>query len=353
MDKTAYTSYLAWMAAETRTRWNNDSAIVSQVDDALTRGAIGITTNPPLSFEALTAETGIYGGKLSALDKNLSDDEYAFRAMTLVAGYFSQKFMKLHEEKGGFYGCVRAQVAPNLRSDAAGMLKYGKRIAAIGKNMMVKIPGSTAGIRVLEELAALGIATNPTVVVTVSQAIAAAEAFERGKKRAVRAGINPARSSCAIVMGRTQDYLDSLNKERKIGLPISDLEWAVIALVKRSYGIFKERGYESVIMPAAFRTARQVEQLTGGDFVETIHPKIQAELDEADKKGTVKREIFINSEPDHDAVNRVLSKIPEFAAAYDPEALSIEQFDNYGGVTMTLDNFHQGWLKLVSLKYSR
>jgi transaldolase len=343
-------SYLSWMAAETKTLWNNDSAIDSEVDAALAQGAIGVTTNPPLSWEALTTESSIYGEKLAAIDKNLPDDEFAFLAMTLVADHFSKKFMALHNEKGGFYGCVRAQVAPKLRSDAAVMLEYGKRIAAIGKNMMVKIPGSTAGIWVLEELAALGIATNPTVVVTVSQAIAAAEAFERGTERAKKAGIAPAWSACAIVMGRTQDYLASLNTERKLGISTTDLEWAVLAIVKRSYGIFKKRGYRSMIMPAAFRAPIQVEQLTGGEFCETIHPKIQADLANADRNGTVKREIHIDSALDEDAVKRVSSKLPEFVTAYDPVGLRVEQFDSYGATTMTLDGFHQGWQKLVGLK---
>ena len=345
-------SYLAWMAKETKTRWNNDSAIDSQVDAAVAQGAIGVTTNPPLSYEALTTETNLYGDKLAGIDRNLPDDEFAFRAMSLAADHFSKKFMELHNERGGFYGSVRAQVAPNLRADPKGMLEYGKRISGIGKNVMVKIPGSTAGILVLEELAALGIPTNPTVIVTVSQAIAAAEAFERGSEGAKKAGIMPAWSSCAIVMGRTQDYLASLNRERNLGIAAGDLEWAVLAIVKRSYAIFRERGYRSLIMPAAFRAPIQVEQLTGGEFCETIHPKIQADLAQADKDGIVKREICINRDVDEDAVNRVSAKLPEFVQAYDPDGLSAEQFDSYGAVTMTLDNFDAGWKNLVRLKYT-
>ena len=339
------------MASETKTRWNNDSAIESQVDNALAQGAIGITTNPPLSYEALTTEPDTYRKKFAEIDRNLPDNEFAFRAMCLVAEHFSKKFMNLHDEKGELYGSVRAQVAPCLRSDVKAMLEYGKRIAAIGKNIMVKIPGTGAGLQVLEELAALGIPTNPTVVVTVPQAIAAAEAYERGAERAQKAGIKPAWTSCAIVMGRTQDYLAALNKERNLGLSTADLEWAVLAIVKKSYRIFRERGYRSPIMPAAFRAPMQVEQLAGGEFIETIHPKIQTELADADKNGSIKREIFINSGVDEDAVNRVSAKLPEFYAAYNPDGLTAEQFDSYGATTMTLDNFHKGWVDLVSLKY--
>jgi transaldolase len=103
-------------------------------------------------------------------------------------------------------------------------------------------------------------------------------------------------------------------------------------------------------MPAAFRAPIHVEQLTGGEFIETIHPKIQAELAEADQKGLVKRKIFINAAVDEDAVNRVAANIPEFVMAYEPGGLAPEQFTGYGATKMTLDAFHEGWQKLVSLK---
>ncbi|MDR0450720.1 MAG: transaldolase family protein [Treponema sp.] len=345
-----HTTYLSWMAAETNTRWNNDSAIDAQAEAAMAQGAIGLTINPPLSYEALTTDGSFYEGRLARIDRDLPDDEYAFQALCLVAARFSKKFMPLHQARGGIYGCVRAQVAPNLRADAKGMLDYGERLAAIGGNIMVKIPGSAAGIWALEELAARGIPTNPTVVVTVSQAVAAAEAFERGRERALKAGMPEPWSSCAVVMGRLQDYLSALNQERNLGLPAEDLERAVLAVVKRVYRIFKERGYRSWVMPAAFRTPLQVEQLAGGEFCETIHPKIQEALAEADKAGRLRRQVFADAPVDEDALKRVSAKIPEFAPAYEPQGLKAEQFDRYGALVMTLDGFDQGWRKLAGLK---
>jgi transaldolase len=344
-------TYLSWLAAETHTHWNNDSAVHSQVDAARAVGAIGVTTNPPLSYEALVTDIELYSDKLAKLDKNLPDDEFAFQAMCLVARHFSEYFLDLHEKKGDFYGGVRAQVAPNLRTNAQGMFDYGKQLAAIGKNILVKIPGTKAGISVLEELAALGINTNPTVIVSVSQALAVAEAFERGRKRAVQAGLSEPVSSCAVVMGRVQDYFASLNKERNLGMAVTDLEWAALAIVKRTYAIYQEKGYHSSVMPAAFRAPLQLEQLAGGDFWATIHPKIQAAVEEADKAGTIQRKCFVGAPVNEDAVNRVAAALPEFKAAYEPDGLTQDMFDSFGGIVMTLDGFHEGWKKLVSLKY--
>lgn len=339
------------MARETAFNWNNDSALQTQVEAALAQGAVGMTSNPPLSYEALTAETGIYKEKLAALDKGLPDLEYALGAMCLVAERFSAFLMEMHEKKGGFNGCLRAQVAPGLRYEGQGMLEMGKRLSRIGKNVMVKIPGTKAGIWVLEELAALGIPTNPTVITTVSQAIEAGKAYERGRERAIKSGVAPAWSSCAVVMGRAQDYFAKLNAERKLGLTAEDLGWASLAIVKRSAAIFKKEGFCSKIMPAAFRSPMQVEQLSGGEYHATIHPAIQAAVEEADRAGKLRRELFFEAPVDEAAVRRVGDALPEFGQAYEPGGLSIDEFDGCGSVVMTLDAFEEtGWSRLAALK---
>ncbi len=349
--KTMKQSYLSWLAKETASRWNNDSAIMAQVESAEAIGAIGATTNPPLSFETLTTETGVYGDALAKIDKKLPDNEYALQAMSLVPARLAKHFAPLHEKRGTYYGCVRAQVGPPLRYDAEGMLASGKKLAALGKNIMVKIPGTKAGMWVLEELAALGIPTNPTVITTVAQAVESAEAYERGRKRAEKAGIKPGWSTCAVVMGRAQDYFAALNKERNLGLATEDLEWAALAIVKRSYQIYNKNKYNSLIMPAAFRAPIQLEQLSGGEFHSTIHPKVQAAVAQADEAGKMRRELLIDAPLNQAALDRVASKMPEFIQSYEPDALKPADFDHFGSVVMTLDGFDvTGWQKLVGLK---
>jgi transaldolase len=215
---------------------------------------------------------------------------------------------------------------------------------------MVKIPGTKAGVWVLEELAAQGIPTTPTVCVTAAQMIAVAEAHERGCERAKKAGLPEPRSTAAYVMGRLQDYLTNLNTERGKPVTTADLEDAVLALAKRICRIFHERGYRQTVMPAAFRSVGQVSGLAGADVEMTIHPKIQDAIIEADKAGKVAYEEGFERDINQEAVDKVSRAFPEFTAAYDPDALTPEGFDTYGGVTMTLDAFDKtGWQKLLAL----
>ena len=107
----------------------------------------------------------------------------------IVVRNISRMLGDMYQSSNGKNGYVRSQVQPSLLSDGEAMLKMGKKISSWGKNVMVKIPGTAAGVWVVEELAALGIPTTPTVCPSVSQIVAMAEANERGRKRAIEKGI--------------------------------------------------------------------------------------------------------------------------------------------------------------------
>ena len=48
-------NYLEWLAQDTPTRWWHDSAIPSEIDAAIANGALGVTTNPVLTYKSLQA----------------------------------------------------------------------------------------------------------------------------------------------------------------------------------------------------------------------------------------------------------------------------------------------------------
>jgi transaldolase len=342
--------YLNWMATTTPTQWCNDSALMADIDAALDSGAIGCTSNPPLTYEALTVETGRYGASVAAIPTTAVGDDRIVELLGVVVRTISKRLAWMHASSGGKYGYIRSQVQPKLSGNGAAMLRQGLKIKTWGDNVMVKIPGTRAGVQVLEELAAEGIPTTPTVCVSVAQILATAEANDRGAARARAAGLKPAASTAAIVMGRLQDYLTALDKDRGTGLAVADLEWAALAVAKRCYRLLKERGHSQILMPAAFRAPRQVAELVGADVHMTIHPKIQAATIEAEAKGVITRKIAIDDAVDEDAVARVARALPEFTLAYEPNALKPEDFDAFGATVMTLDGFDKtGWQKLATL----
>ncbi|MCP4401584.1 MAG: hypothetical protein GY801_30330 [bacterium] len=343
-------NYLSWMAANTPSQWCNDSAMFDDIENAFENGAIGVTTNPPLTYQVLTETPEPFAQDRAAMDNLLQEDERVVNLIGIVVRKIANKIHAKFLESSGAYGYVRTQVRPLDSQNREAMLACGKIFASWAENIKVKIPATTAGIWVLEELAALGIPTNPTVCVSVSQILSTAQANERGIKRAIDAGIQPAPSSCAFVMGRLQDYLTVVNNDRQTGLSVTDLENAVLEAAKRCYRLLKEGGYQQVLMPAAFRCARQVSEMSGSAVEMTIHPKIQKLIVEADEKGTLTREPAIDNPVDPESLERVSKALPEFVTAYEPDGLAIDEFDEFGATVMTLDGFNTtGWQKLLTL----
>lgn len=343
------TSYLKWMSENTSSRYCNDSALTSTVVHALDNGAVGVTTNAPLSFEALTTDQPQDLDPATLIDPGLEGDDRVTAMLGRVVRPIARRLEAMYESTNGQAGYVRSQVQPGASGDYDKQLRQGLTIAGFGRNVMVKVPGTESGIRVLEELAARGIPTTATVCVSASQILAAADAYERGVKRALEAGIAPARSTSAFVMGRLQDYLTRLNDTQNKGLTTEDLEEAVVAVARKLAAALAKRPNAPILMPAAFRHPRQVTLLAGAKVEMTIHPKIQSALEKWDAEEGIAREEGIDRPLDQARIDRVRDAFPDFVKAFEFDAMTPDQFDGFGATIMTLDGFDQAWLKLREL----
>jgi len=70
-------------------------------------------------------------------------------------------------------GPVNAEV---VSLDADGMVKEGKKLAKIHKNIVVKVPMTVDGLKAVKQLSALKIKTNVTLIFSANQALLAAKA---------------------------------------------------------------------------------------------------------------------------------------------------------------------------------
>lgn len=70
-------------------------------------------------------------------------------------------------------GPISAEV---VASDAAGMVREAKQLAAIHRNIVIKIPITEEGLKAVKQLTALGIHTNVTLIFSPAQALLAARA---------------------------------------------------------------------------------------------------------------------------------------------------------------------------------
>jgi transaldolase len=136
----------------------------------------------------------------------------------------------------------------------------------------------------VEESTYHGVNVNATVSFTVPQAIAVAEAVERGLNRRAAEGkdVSTMRPVCTIMIGRTDDWVKMAVKKGQIDIDPTYLDWAGIAVFKHAYQIWQERGYRTRLLAAAYRHLGHWSELIGGDVVLTIPYEWQLKINASD-----------------------------------------------------------------------
>ena len=272
-------AYLKWFATQTPAKYWHDSAIRAEQLEAFGNGAVGMTTNPFLIQSTLNADRAFWAERLEKLPKDLKGDEKAMELIRLVTGYYLEEARPIFDKGVEGEGYICAQTSPLHCGDDEFMVEQVKYYGTWAPNLTIKVPATKAGITAYEEGVALGYNMAATVSFTVPQVIAVAEAAERGKKRAEAAGIKPGLTCAVIMAGRLDDYLRDVAHDCKAAVSESDITQAGIACMKKAYGIFNERGYDTFILPAGLRGANQVYEMAGAKMIFSIAPKIAALVD--------------------------------------------------------------------------
>ncbi len=317
--------------------WWNDSADYAGMDQAIENGSTGVTTNPLLVKKSLYANPDFWRPFIQDA-KGLKGDEKTEAIIRGITIAIAKKYEPVYEATNHVQGYVCAQVNPKKQGDTEFMIEAGKRLASWAPNIAVKVPATAAGIRAIEELAAIGITTVGTVSFTVAQAVSIAAAQQRGLKRCRAAGIEPGKVFSVIMVGRLDDYLRDAAHDMGAAVPEEFIICAGTACMKKAYKICRENGYEAKLMPAGMRGAYHAVSLAGSDMSFSCAANIQAMLA---KETEFKEHI---DEPVPAEVIESLSRIPDFVRAYNPEFLPERDFLGYGASQRTLSQFvDAGW----------
>jgi transaldolase len=154
------------------------------------------------------------------------------------------------------------------------------------------------------------------------------------------AGINPV---CTIMGGRTDDYLKDVAAKKGVVVDPATLDWAGVAVIKRAYGIYQERRFATKLLGAAYRNRHHLAQLIGGEMLHTIPYQWQLNYNSSD----IAIVPTMNDEVPPAILAALLEKFPEFRQAYEPDGMTIPEFDTYGATQATLRGFYAGYDKLV------
>jgi transaldolase len=325
----------------------NDSCSLEELRYAIEHGATGATTNPTIVLQVLRKELGLWRGRIAELvAEHPVDSERAltWRLIEEMAVRAAALLEPIYLREAGRKGRLSIQTDPTLYRSAEAITEQALRFHGLAPNMQVKIPVTHAGLQAIEEATAGGVSVNATVCFTVPQALAVGEAVERGLRRrrevvgdrggSADRGPHAISPVCTIMVGRLDDWLKVVAERDGILLTPGSLDWAGIACLKRAHALFRERGYHTRLLAAAYRHHLHWTELIGGDLVLTIPGEWQRRFNESTFEV---RPRFADPIPTQ--VLAELARIPDLRRALDPDGLRPEEFDSFGATLRTLRTF--------------
>ena len=328
----------------------NDSCSVEELSYAVANGAVGATSNPTIVLAVLKKELAVWREPLLRIIEGhptWTEVEVAWRLIEEMA----------LEGRGGAAADLQARAGrargesrcrPIRRFTGTRRRLWRRRCTSTGWRRIFRSRSRRrcAGITAIEEATFRGVNVNATVCFTLPQSIAVAEAVERGLARRARAGQETASLTpvCTLMIGRLDDWLKVVARKDGIVLTPGHLDWAGIAVIKKAYGLFQQRGYRARLLAAAYRHHLHWSELIGGDLVQTIPYEWQLLFNHSDIE--VKKRMHNPVEPV--VVEELCRKFADFRRAYDENGMSPKEFDRFGATVRTLRTFIGSYAELLA-----
>ena len=232
------------------------------------------TTNPSLIYKAVThpeyaplLDQAVGERKGSSLPRAELIRDIIDDLLTI----FGEKILQIVP------GRVSTEVDARLSFDTPATIEKARKLIGLyaqrkvpRERVLIKIASTWEGIRAAEVLHKDGINCNLTLLFSLPQAIACAEARVRL--------ISP-------FVGRIYDWYKA-----KTGQEYTGAEDPGVQSVRVIYNYFKKFGYETQVMGASFRNTSQILELAGCDLL-TISPELLGELQGVD--GAVRRQLSV------------------------------------------------------------
>ena len=326
----------------------NDSCSVEELRYAVSHGAVGATTNPTIVLGVLRRELAAWREPLLRIIRDnptWTEVEIAWRLIEEMALKAAEILRPIFEREQGRKGRISMQTNPAFYRNAEAIASQALHFHSLAPNIQVKIPVTNAGITAIEETTARGININATVCFTLPQAIAVAEAVERGLKRLAGSGQDTSSLTpvCTLMIGRLDDWLKVVAKKDDIVLTPGHLDWAGIAVMKKAYPLFQARGYRARLLAAAYRHHLHWSELIGGDIVQTIPYEWQVLFNSSD----IPVRKRMQDPVDPATVDELYRKFVDFRRAYDEKGMARQEFDSYGATVRTLRTFIGSYAELL------
>ena len=336
-------------ARNTPTALWNDSSDPNELAQSISFGGVGATCNPTIAYTCINQRRDVWLPRIAELAKEMPDateSEIGWQVVRELSLEAAKLLEPIFEAENGRNGRLSMQTDPRLARSAKALADQAEEFHNLAKNIIVKIPATSVGVEAIEEATYRGVSVNVTVSFSVAQAVTTGEAIERGLKRREAEGKDTSQMGpvVTLMVGRLDDWIKEVAARDKMFLDPGHLEWCGVAAFKRAYQEFQKRGLRARMLSAAFRNVMHWSEFVGGDVVVSPPFKWAKLINDSDYK--VEERMGI---PVREDIMKTLLSIPEFVRAYEPDGMTPEEFDTFGGTVRTLRGFLQADADLDAL----
>ena len=213
-------------------------------------GLQGMTSNPAI-FEKAIAQTRQYDREIATLAAAGRPAEQVYEMLAIAdVQAAADLFRPVYDGSDGADGYVSLEVSPRLAADAEGTISEARRLwAALGQpNVMIKVPGTPAGLVAIRELIGDGINVNVTLLFSVERYREVAAAYAAGLEAALEAGRPLARiaSVASFFLSRIDTAVDARldrlarDDEARANEALRLRGAAAIASARLAYAVYEE-----------------------------------------------------------------------------------------------------------------
>lgn len=175
-------------------------------------GLRGQTSNPTIFEKAVSKGTSYDAAVKKAAEEGLSKEDLCWRLMANDVQRACDLFLPLYKETDGGDGYVSLELDPTKANDTQGSIKQAHELwkTVDRPNLMLKVPGTEAGLPVIEELLSHGYNVNVTLLFSEEMYRQVMERFMKGlEKRAAQGeAIDKIASVASFFVSRVDSEVD-------------------------------------------------------------------------------------------------------------------------------------------------
>ena len=206
-------------------------------------GVSGVTSNPAI-FHNAVATSPHYQADLARLKQREPDPERRYEALVVADIQAACDLLQpVFERTVGNDGYVSLEVAPRWANDETTTVSEARRLAGLVAcpNLLVKVPGTPAGVRAFETLTAEGINVNVTLLFSIQQVEDVFQAYLRGLGAWLAQGgdVRHAKAVASLFLSRVDTLVDKRLEEVGAEEVLALRGKSAVAMAKLAYARYQ------------------------------------------------------------------------------------------------------------------